>query len=94
MEGIQNFLAGTFVLQNSSAGGIASYLAFLDLHGLDRDALESYVEDVYAVTPEDVRRITADLIRSEDLTIVVVGDRSAVEGQLAPFGEVSVETIE
>ena len=29
LEGIQNYLAGTFVLQNSSAGGIASFLSFL-----------------------------------------------------------------
>ena len=94
LEGIQNYLAGTFVLQNSSAGGIASYLAFLDLHGLDRDYLEDYVERVYAVTPEDVRRVTAEYVRSGDAAIVVVGDRSVVEAQLAEFGDVSVETLE
>jgi len=94
LEGIQNYLAGTFVLQNSSAGGIASYLAFLDLHGLDRDYLESYVERVYAVTPEDVRRVTEAYIRGGDAAIVVVGDRSVVEEQLAPFGEVTIETLE
>ena len=94
LEGIQNYLAGTFVLQNSSAAGIASQLAFLDLHGLDRAYLEDYVRRVYAVTPEDVRRITADALRSRDLTIVVVGDRDVVEDQLAPFGTVEVQEVE
>ena len=94
LEGIQNYLAGTFVLQNSSAGGIASYLAFLDLHGLGRDYLEGYVERVYAVTPEDVRRVTRDYIRAGDAAIVVVGDRAVVEAQLAPFGDVTVETLD
>ena len=94
LEGIQNYLAGTFVLQNSSAGGIASLLAFLDLHGLGRDYLEGYVERVYAVTPEDVRRVTEEHIRAGDLAIVVVGDRAAVEDSLAAFGDVSVETVE
>ncbi|WP_412061070.1 M16 family metallopeptidase [Rubrivirga sp. IMCC45206] len=94
LEGIQNYLAGTFVLQNSSPGGIASYLAFLDLHGLGRDYLERYVERVYAVTPEDVRRVTEQYIRSGDAAIVVVGDRSVVEAQLAPFGDVTVETLD
>ena len=93
LEGIQNYLAGTFVLQNSSAGGIAAFLAFLDLHGLGRDYLEEYTQRVYAVTPEDVSRVTRDYIRGDDLTIVVVGDRSVVEPQLAPFGAVTIETI-
>ena len=94
LEGIQNYLAGTFVLQNSSAGGIAGFLAFLDLHGLGRDYLETYTQRVYAVTPEDVRRVTEEYIRGEDLTVVVVGDRSAVEEQLTPFGAVTVETMD
>ena len=94
LEGIQNYLAGTFVLQNSSAGGIASYLAFLDLHGLDRSYLEDYVTRVYAVTPEDVRRVTAEVLRGDDTAIVVVGDRSVVEEQLAAFGDVEVTTVQ
>ena len=94
LEGIQNYLAGTFVLQNSSPAGIASFLSFLDLHGLGRDYLEDYVERVYAVTPEDVRRVTADYLDADDLTIVVVGDRAVVEEQLAPFGDVTVEVLE
>lgn len=94
LEGIQNYLAGTFVLQNSSAGGIASFLAFLDLHGLSRDYLEGYVDRVYAVTPEDVRRTAEDLLRGDDLAIVVVGDRTVVEDQLVTFGDVSIETVD
>ena len=93
LRGIQNYLAGTFVLQNSSAGGIASFLSFLDLHGLGRDYLETYAQRVYAVTPQDVQRITRDHIRGDDLTIVVVGDRAVVEEQLTPFGEVVIETL-
>ena len=94
LEGIQNYLAGTFVLQNSSAGGIASFLAFLDLHGLGRDYLTDYVQRVYAVTPEDVQRTARDLLRGDDLAIVVVGDRSVVEDQLQAFGDVTVETVD
>ncbi len=94
LEGIKNYLAGTFVLQNSSAGGIASLLAFLDLHGLDRSYLDEYVQRVYAVTPADVQRIARDAIRGDETLIVVVGDRSVVEEQLAPFGDVTLETVE
>jgi predicted Zn-dependent peptidase len=94
LEGIQNYLAGTFVLRNSNPGGLAQSLAFLDLHGLGRDYLEDYVERVYAVTPEDVQATARDLIRGADATIVVVGDRAVVEDQLAAFGDVEVETLD
>lgn len=94
LRGIQNYLAGTFVLQNSSPGGIASILAFMDLHGLGRDYLEEYTTRVYAVTPEDVRRTTAEVLRGDDAAIVVVGDRSVVEEQLAEFGDVTLTTLD
>ncbi|MEL6615488.1 MAG: pitrilysin family protein [Bacteroidota bacterium] len=94
LRGIQNYLAGTFVLQNSSASGVASYLRFLDSYGIDRTYLETYVQTVYAVTPEDVRDITRDLLHGDNATIVVVGDASVVEPQLAEIGEVTRVTLE
>ena len=94
LAGIQNYLAGTFVLQNSTPGGIAGFLAFMDLHGLDREYLETYTQRVYAVTPDDVQRTTRDLLRGDDMTIVVVGDRATVEPQLAELGTVEIETID
>ena len=91
LRGIQNYLAGTFVLQNSSRTGIISQLAFLNLHGLGREWLDSYVQRVYAVTPADVMRIARTYIDPFRMTIVVVGDRSQIEEQLKEFGEVRVE---
>jgi predicted Zn-dependent peptidase len=88
LEAIQNYLAGTFVLQNSSRGGIYGQLSFLDLHGLPDDYLTGYVDAVYNVTPEDVQRVTRDYLRDEDMVIVVAGDRSAVKEQLESFGPI------
>lgn len=87
LEGIQNYMAGTFVLQNSSRGGIIGQLAFLDLHGLGRDYLNSYVQKVYAITPDEVSRIAREYLRDEDMTIVIAGDRGAVEPQVSQFGQ-------
>jgi predicted Zn-dependent peptidase len=86
LTGIQNFLAGVFVLQNSSRSGIVGQLAFLDLHGLDDTYLTEYVKRIYAVTPEDVRSMTEKHLRDEEMTIVVVGDRPSIEEQLKPYG--------
>lgn len=91
LRGIQNYMAGTFVLQNSSRTGIISQLAFVNLHGLGRDWLNGYVQRVYAVTPADVMRIARTYLDPFRMTIVVVGDRSQVEQQLSEFGELRVE---
>ncbi len=87
LRAIQNYMAGTFVLQNSSRGGIISQLNFVDLHGLDADYLREYVDRVYAVTPAEVQRIAREYLDPEDMIIVVVGDRSQVLGQVREFGE-------
>ena len=84
--GIQNYLAGIFVLQNSSRFGIVGQLAFMRLHGLPDDYLETYVDRIYAVTPEEVQRIMRDYIRADDMLLVVTGDRAQVEEQLVEFG--------
>lgn len=89
LKSIQNYLSGIFVLQNSSRGGIIGITAFVRLHGLAEDYLSTYVEKVHAVTPERVSEIVRKYIRGSDLSIVVVGDKSAVAQQLQPFGKLA-----
>ncbi|MGH9161230.1 MAG: M16 family metallopeptidase, partial [Vicinamibacteraceae bacterium] len=88
LEGIQNYVAGIFVLQNSSREGLINQLAFLRLHGLPDAYLTSYVKSVHAVTPQDVHRIAKEYLRGPAMTIVVVGDRAQIRKQLTPFGDV------
>jgi len=87
LEGVQNYLAGVFVLRNSSRGGIGGQLANVDLHGLSDDYLTTYVKRVYTVTPEDVRKMAEKYLRDDEMTIVVVGDRAQIEAQLKPYGK-------
>lgn len=87
LRGIQNYLAGRFVLQNSARSGIATQLAFLDLYGLSEDYLRTYVQRVYALTPGDIQRLAQTYIDPSKLTIVVVGD-PAVREQIRTYGEV------
>lgn len=88
LEGIQNYLAGTFVLQNSSRAGIIGQLTFVNLHGLGRQWLNEYVQRVHAVTPAEVTRIAQTYLDPGRMTIVVAGDRGQIAGQLAEFGEI------
>jgi predicted Zn-dependent peptidase len=85
LRGIQNNLAGIFVVQNSSRSGVIGRLAFVDLHGLGDEYLSTYVKRVLSVTPEDVRRVANDYLTPDRMTLVVVGDVKTVKEQVAPW---------
>jgi zinc protease len=82
LEGIQNYMAGTFVLQNSTPAGIIGQLNFLDLYGLSDDYLNNYVQNIYKVTPQDVSNITKQYIDYSKMTKVMIGDKEAIEKQV------------
>ncbi|HKY60451.1 MAG TPA: pitrilysin family protein [Gemmatimonadota bacterium] len=88
LQGIQNYMAGTFVLTNSSPSGIINVLRFLDLHGLDRGYLTDYVQNVYAVTPEEVSGIAREVLDDERMLIVIAGDVAVITDQVRPYGEI------
>jgi predicted Zn-dependent peptidase len=82
LTGIKNNLAGVFTVQNSSRAGLIGQLSFVDLHGLGADFLTSYVKNVMAVSPEDVRSTAEKYLDPSKMSIAIVGDKKAVEKQL------------
>ncbi len=88
LESIKKYLAGVFVLQNSSRLGIIGQLQFTELHGLGENYLRELVRNIYAVTPADVQRIAREYLRDDTMTIVIAGDRRVIEEQLRPFGSI------
>lgn len=85
LAGIRNYLAGVFVLQNSSRGGIIQQLEFTRQHGLGADYLRTLVQKIQAVTPADVQRVARTWLDPAKMTMVVVGDKAEIDGQLAPY---------
>jgi predicted Zn-dependent peptidase len=85
LTGIQNFLGGIFVLQNSSNQGIIGQFSFLELHGLSEDYLKTYVQKVNAVSRGDIQRITESYLDPGKMTLVVVGDKAKIADSLKPY---------
>lgn len=85
LKGIQNYLSGLFVIQNSNRGALIGQLQNVDFQGLGEDYLKTYIAKVNAVTPDDLTKLTAKYIKPQDLTIVVVGDKSKIADQIAPY---------
>ena len=85
LKGIQSFMSGLFVIQNSSRSALIGQLRYADFQGLGEDYLKTYVQKVNAVTPAEVQKQTAEYIKPDQMTIVVIGDKAKISDQLAPF---------
>jgi len=85
LDGIKNYLGGLFVIRNSSRDGVINQLQFVDLHQLGDDYLSTYVQKVYAVTPQQVQEMARKYVVPDKLTLVVVGDKEKISDQMAPY---------
>ena len=92
--GIRTWLAGTFILQNASAGGLISSLATRDFHGLPADWLDQYVPQVMAVRSADLQSLAREQLPLDKMLLVVVGDLSKVTPQLRALPELRGATFE
>ena len=82
LEGIQNYMAGIFVLQNSAPGGIINQLNFLDQYGLDDSYLTNYVKNVYKVTPQMISQMVKNHIQYDKMVKIMVGDKTQIDQQI------------
>jgi len=90
LQGIQNYLAGIFVLRNTiSPDAIIGQLHFVDSQGLDRSYLSTYTRKVMEVQPADVQRMAETYLDPSQMTIVVVGDQAQIADQIAPYEAVT-----
>lgn len=88
LNGIKNYLAGIFVLQNSSREGVINQLSFLNLHRLPDQYLTDYIQNIYAVTPAEVQRIAQTYLQPGKMAIVIVGDREKIAKDVSAFGDI------
>lgn len=85
---VQNYMAGTFVLRNSNRSGIINQLAFINLHGLSKEYLDNYIQNIYTVNPQDIRDIAKKYLQEDRMTIVIVGDEKKIPAQVKEFAEI------
>jgi len=82
LQGIQNYMAGNFVLQNSDRNGIIGQLYQIDFHGLGEDYLNKRVQSIYSVNPQKVTEMAQKYLDPEQMFLMVVGDKSLTEEQI------------
>ncbi|TAK58071.1 MAG: insulinase family protein, partial [Bacteroidetes bacterium] len=75
----KNYLALGYPDNFSSIASVAGMLTEIVLYKLPDDYFNNYVQKVLAVTKEDVQRVAKKYIDTENLAIIVVGDRAKIE---------------
>jgi zinc protease len=93
LDGVQNYLTGSFPLTIETPDAIAVQVLNTLSYELDISELETYRDQVNAVTVDDVQRVAKAFLRPERLSIVLVGDARKVVPQLHAIGVRNFEQI-
>lgn len=73
---------------------LAAALADLEIHGMDRQEIDSYFARIDAVTLEEANAAARKYYQSGDLLLVLVGAASKIREQVGKYGEVLVAPIQ
>jgi predicted Zn-dependent peptidase len=94
LESAKDSYTNRFVFRFTDPASIVNRLMNLEYDGMPRDFYETYLDNVRAVTKEDVLRVAKEYLRVESMTFLVVGNASALETPLGEFGKVTKLELE
>ena len=83
----KNFLTGVFPIRAETQEGLTNLILNQELYGLPHDYLQSYRDNVDAVSVDDVRRVANQYIHPESFAMVIVGDAREILEQAKAFCE-------
>lgn len=81
----KNFLTGVFPIRAETQEGLTNLVVNQHLYGLPEDYLQTYRENVDAITIDDVQRVAIEHIRPDEMAIVIVGDADEVLPQAKEY---------
>ena len=81
----KNFLIGVFPIRAETQEGLTNLIVSQYLHGLPEDYLQTYRDNVRAVTAADVKRVAEKYVQPEKISIVIVGDAAEILSQAESY---------
>ncbi len=87
LQDAKNFLAGVFPIRAETQEGLTNLIVSQKIYDLPEDYLQTYRENVNAITPEDVQRVANKYIDPEKIAIVIVGDGEEVLRQVKEYAD-------
>lgn len=73
LKNAKDYLTGSYALRFDTNAKIASQLLGLMVEGFDRDYVETRNKQIEAVSMNDVKRVAAKLLKTDDLIVTIVG---------------------
>ena len=89
----RNFLTGVFPIRAETQEGLTNLIVNQHLYGLPEDYLQTYRDNVDAVTADEVLRVAGRLVRPREMAIVIVGDAEEVLPQVKSYAD-SIEIFD
>jgi len=87
-------MANRFVFLYDSPSKIVSQYMDLEYYGYPEDFLDTYLENLRAVTTEDVEAAARKYLHPDRAIVLLVGNREDLDGNLDQFGPVEVHELE
>jgi zinc protease len=86
LEFVKKSLIGNFALNFETSRQIAGALQSLILYGLPEKYFDNYIQNIEAVTTEDIQRVSSKYLDTSKMAIVVVGDVATIKRGLEALG--------
>jgi predicted Zn-dependent peptidase len=94
MASARNYIMGQFPPSLETGSAIASMLAFLEQHGLDRAYIDEYGAALAAATEDSVAKSIAEVYPDRDrLVFIIIGDADIIRDDIAKYGPVTEMSI-
>ncbi|MDQ3667692.1 MAG: insulinase family protein [Acidobacteriota bacterium] len=81
----KSYLTGVFPLRLETQEGLIDQLVQIKMFGLPDDYLETYRQQIHAVTTEQIQAVATKYVRPGEAAIVIVGDGAEVLEQVKPY---------
>ncbi|HEX8246777.1 MAG TPA: pitrilysin family protein, partial [Pyrinomonadaceae bacterium] len=87
LQDAKNFLAGVFPIRAETQEGLTNLIVQQQLYDLPDDYLQTYRDNVNAVSIEEIQRVANQYITPGKIAIVIVGDAEEVLPQAKSYSE-------
>ncbi|MCQ4574630.1 MAG: insulinase family protein [Candidatus Brocadiales bacterium] len=94
LNGAKDTFINQFIFLFTTSGAIVSHMVDIEYKGLPLDYLDTYVDNIKAVTREDLMKVAKKYLHPDKIIILVVGDEDKFDRPLNDFGKVNVLELE
>jgi zinc protease len=87
LKNAKSYLSGVFPIRIETQDGLIDQLVSIRMYDLPPDYLETYREQINAVTAEDIQRVAQTHVTPDQAAAVIVGDAAEINDQVKAYSD-------